>query len=469
MNEEPITLVLTEKSSIKPIKYQKKYKCAYCDHHATRVDLVTHIEEEHEDMIPKGYTPNRVVFNIVNKKETGNCIICRKETKWDEDKCRYDRLCDSKRCHDAYVDFAHKNTNIEEKLKDPEFQNKMLAGRSISGEYKFTDGGKLSYVGSYEKKLLEFMDKFLKIKSKDVLSPGPVIEYEFEGKTHKWITDQYYIPYNLVFDVKDGGSNPNTRQMPEYRAKQKAKEDAIKKQGKYNYIRLTDNNFEQLILIMLELKQSYGESDFKPIVHINEMASPIVTMMPTSYNPNNVYIVNYMTNNVFAGKENHYAVCRDHMTDIFTAHDGEIERIEFDDLVDEADEIKVYKFLGTLPMPYKDLLYNAEEEEDFYRILSNNAECGIEENGWFVEVTSENKIYDAIEECLRSTIMQEKNNICGDIEIPIMDVFDEDGNGEYHRDIDGVFIMNEVTGIRSKSHKSKNEITTEEKKIIYGN
>ena len=139
--------------------YQKKYKCPYCDKRDTRQNLVSHIADDHEDMIPKDYTPLRVVFNTVNKKDHGNCIICKGETKWDENKGRYDRLCGKKSCHDKYVKMAHANTRIEERMRDPEFQQKMLAGRSISGEYKFSDGGRVSYVGSYEKNLLEFMDK----------------------------------------------------------------------------------------------------------------------------------------------------------------------------------------------------------------------------------------------------------------------------------------------------------------------
>ena len=233
------SVILTEAS------YEKKYKCPYCDKRDTRIHLVSHIEKKHSEMIPKGYTATRIVFNTINKKEHGVCVICGKETEWDENKARYNRFCGSKVCHDKYVKIAHKNTNIEAKLRDPEFQQKMLAGRSISGKYKFTDGGMVSYTGSYEKQLLEFLDKVLNVKSYDIESPGPTIPYTFNGEEHFWITDQRYIPYNLVFDVKDGGDNPNRREMPEYRAKQIAKESAIKKQGKYNYIRLTNNNKDQ--------------------------------------------------------------------------------------------------------------------------------------------------------------------------------------------------------------------------------
>lgn len=266
-------------------KYKKKYKCPYCDERFERAKLSTHIEKKHNELIPEGYTASRVAFNTMNHKTVGHCIICGKETDWNEDKCRYERLCNSKKCHRQYVKLteerlkAARGVSKSEMLSDPSFQDKMLKGRSISGTYKFSDGGKIDYVGTYEKNFLEFMDKFLHVQSIDIQAPGPTIEYYYEGKKHFWITDFYYIPYNLVLDIKDGGKNPNNREMPEYRAKQKAKEKAIASDGRYNYIRLTDNQFDQLIEIMLDLKDAmidmespYNQklAQYKPIIRINE-------------------------------------------------------------------------------------------------------------------------------------------------------------------------------------------------------
>ena len=41
-----------------------KYKCPYCEERYTKVDLVPHVGEVHEDYIPEGYTPLRVVLII---------------------------------------------------------------------------------------------------------------------------------------------------------------------------------------------------------------------------------------------------------------------------------------------------------------------------------------------------------------------------------------------------------------------
>ena len=74
-------------------KYKKKYKCVYCDKHLDRDALIKHIEKEHEDLIPEDYSATRVVFNLINKKDHGICVICGHETKWNDNLCRYDRFC----------------------------------------------------------------------------------------------------------------------------------------------------------------------------------------------------------------------------------------------------------------------------------------------------------------------------------------------------------------------------------------
>ena len=159
-------------------------------------------------------------------------------------------------------------------LNDPEQQKKMLANRSISGKYKFTtDGGELTYTGSYEKKCLEFMDVVMQIPSTDILSPGPTLEYEYNGEKHFYITDFYYIPYNLIIEVKDGGDNPNNKKsvgMISSREKTIEKEHLITDKGEYNYIRLTNNNFAQLIEIFMVIKEKLLEGDVSKTYKINE-------------------------------------------------------------------------------------------------------------------------------------------------------------------------------------------------------
>lgn len=174
--------------SMKTSKSTKKYKCPYCEHRDVKINLVYHVQDEHEEMIPQGYSAARVVFNSVNKKDHGTCIQCGKESPWNEETWKYERLCGNKKCHEDYVKTVKSRMinryGVEHRLNDPEIQKQMLSNRKISGKYKFKDGGIRSYCGSYERKLLEFYDKVMNVHSDDIMTPGPIIEYEFEGKKH---------------------------------------------------------------------------------------------------------------------------------------------------------------------------------------------------------------------------------------------------------------------------------------------
>lgn len=286
-----------------------KYKCPYCDRRLEKDKLVKHVELVHYNMIPEDSSAMRLVFDYVNKKPkgyNGRCTICGKDTKWDENKGRYDRQC-SDACRKKYVEIFEANMNrklgVTRISNSAEGQERMLAHRKISGTYKFQNGISKTYTGSYEKKALEFMDKVMNIDPNDIITPGPVLEYIYEGKRHLYITDILYVPYNLVIEVKDGGANPNGRPMREYREKQIAKEDHIIKNTNYNYLRLTDNNLSQLLAVMADLKMQLNDNDGnKRVIHVNESIACMMNAPVIGINsPCSTYVVNYMQNNVFAG------------------------------------------------------------------------------------------------------------------------------------------------------------------------
>ena len=279
-------VILIEASS--STKNQKKYKCPYCDQRFIRSKLHIHIQDKHEDLIPEGYTALRIAFNTINHKDHGTCIICKeeapwneiKEAPWNEIKGRYERLCGKESCKEAYKKMvAERNKRIygTDRLQtDPKYnaevQKKALAGRKIAGKYKFDDGGEIAYVGSYEKKLLEFLDKTMKCNSEDILSPGPEIPYIWNDQEHVYLPDFYYIPYNLIIEVKDGGDNKNNNPgvKEDNGSRLQAKEKAVKDLNKYSYIRLTNNNFGQLLSLMALLKYNLLENNTSPVYRINE-------------------------------------------------------------------------------------------------------------------------------------------------------------------------------------------------------
>lgn len=269
--------------SKKVYKSTKKYACPYCDAKLNRMDLISHVESKHEALIPEDYSATRVVYESINKTNHGICMICKKPVyDWNEKLSRYNNLCGSDKCRAEVRRIAlerHiKTYNTPTLLNDPEHQEKMLANRKISGKYKHSDGGEFTYTGKFEKATIEFMDKVLNIPSKDIQMPGPILEYDFRGEKHSWITDIYYIPANLIIEVKDGGDNPNNRSMPEYRAKQIAKEQMVTELGTFNYLRLTNNNFAQLLEVLAEIKYENMDQSEAPKVVLNINESLIIEL-----------------------------------------------------------------------------------------------------------------------------------------------------------------------------------------------
>ena len=347
------------------------YKCLYCNNRYTRQDLVNHIEEEHEHEIPEGFTAFRLVFNYVNRKPLtyhGKCTECGSSTPWDENKGRYDRQCGKKSCHDSYVKKFEENMmktrGVTRISTTKEGQKKMLAARKISGVYTFKDGGEKTYCGSYEKKALEFMDKVLEIKSADIMAPGPILEYQHAGKTHIYITDFYYQPYNLIIEVKDGGDNPNKRNMPEYRQKQIEKEKYIIKYTNYNYLRLTNNDLQQLISVFAMLKLQMIENTGERVIHVNENITPLNEYMNAlmsgkvvGIENSDAYIINYLPKRTFAGDPGEYeekepkrkiAVSNGTFTEVVHIdEDGILSTGKFDEVID-AKSASYYKLDKTI-------------------------------------------------------------------------------------------------------------------------
>ena len=339
----------------------RKYKCIFCNKSFERAKLASHIDKYHNDMLcdEKGFTANRIVFDICNKKDPvgagyGVCRICKQPTEWDEETVRYKAYCSEKCKEQARKNYEKNMLRVYGKttlLDDMEWQeNKMLANRGISGKYRWSDGTYKTYVGSYERKFLEFCDNVLNIKSEDLLTPGPTIYYEYEGKEHTWITDAIYLPYNLVFDIKDGGNNKNNREMPEYRAKQLMKEKFITDQGEYNYIRLTNNEFVQLLTMFAELKESYSNEDEpKTISRVHEhMSVGAIGGMPNIPSDNmtpSIFITNFMNKDTF---ESGFALSNDITSEFMITRDkktGKLKRKKSSELLANT-ECKTYKYIG---------------------------------------------------------------------------------------------------------------------------
>jgi len=454
-----------------------KYKCPFCESSKTytRENLVRHITNKHEDELPEGFTPLRYTFNYVNRKPIsyhGVCTECKRETPWNEEVGRYNRQCGREACRKSFVKKFENNMvktrGVTRISATRDGQVKMLANRKISGKYKFQNGVEKTYTGSYERKALEFMDKVMNINPDDIMCPGPILEYNIDGKTHIYITDFYYQPYNLIIEVKDGGDNPNNRNMPEYRAKQAAKEKFIKDNTDYNYLRLVNNDLGQLLSTFMKLKMELVEGTGGRVFDINESMNmgsymPVVGMN----SPQSAYIVDYMQNNVFAGEPSeNYVLSKD---------------ITFDTIIGRNKE-------GVLEFASREILFNTKY--NVYEIkLSKEAEEIISENlGNFVP-------YEFLYETIFGKKMYTKDQIkVTEGAVPVIDhykqleyidemvknrykvsvpesvVYDENGIG-YFETLEGVFLTckGKVVYIITipEDHDIRNIRQTEQYRFLY--
>lgn len=453
----------------------KRYKCPYCQYSGQRDDLIEHVADAHEEMIPEGYSPRRIVYNKINKRETGVCMVCKRSTEWNEKAGKYNKLCGRASCRKAvraqYEERMLRVRGTTCLLDDDDFQEKMLANRKISGKYKFATGEEFVYTGQYEKKLLEFEEKVLNIDGADIIMPGPVLEYDFQGKTRKWRIDQLLLPWNLLIEVKDGGANPNTRPMESYRAKQVAKETMVTELGTYNYIRLTDNQFDQLLGILAELKSEMlddSDENKKAVIRIHESAANAAANAIPSPN-NGYYVLSYgYPNSTRSDDIEGFAVSQDVISDkLFIVKDGKITK-ESSDFLNNR-KFSIYKYTGTTTL--KDLLTEGDVADNyFYQTLS---ESGIVTKDVLDFSSSfQPVLLEAIPEirgAIRATIFHQYNEAAGNDEMyfPIKhaniegakkNVIGDNENIDVLKDLNGYFVFNKDLNQRSKSYPSIMEI-----------
>lgn len=459
---------------------EKKYKCKYCEQRIARSKFTDHIERFHRDIITDEFPAERLAFYCVNNKISGRCTICGNESQWNKGNMRYDRFC-SEKCRSEYVKMAkdrmRNKYGKEHLLDDVEHQKRMLSNRSITKTYTFRNGAKFEYVGSYEGKLLEFEEKVLELDPKDIMMPGPVIEYYFEGKKRYWITDQYIIPFNLAIDVKDGGDNPSGLDLSINRAKQVEKEKQITKDGKYNYIRLTDNQFNQLLHVMMDIKYSLAsdEPDSK-IIHINENTKYNIESVlnfgegsQIGYTPvigtdsSEVYVVPYLKNCVFADCEDFeigYAISKDNIgMDLLTEHNDELYQIPANLL----SSFKMFKIdLNTVSHDI-DFKPNSIIESVLGEHIGSamNILC----DNRFEEVAPFSGIIKDFADIVKSTILSSTNK---PIQIPVVEYYLENDTSKiqaFYED-NGVYMMNILNNMRTKKYPNINAIPEHIKNIL---
>jgi hypothetical protein len=211
-----------------------------------------HYQKYHKDLILPEMTGFQYFYYLLTGKENGSCVICKKETMFNERAMKYSRFCENPVCKDKYRE-QFKNRMISKYgkvhlLNDIEKQKEMLSKRGISGVYKWSDkNSEFKYVGSYELDFLKFLDIKLQWKSSDILAPSPhTYVYEYNKEEHKYIPDFFIPSENLEIEIKDDGSNKIINQ--DTRNKDKIKEELMRSNINYfNYILIVNKNYDEFL------------------------------------------------------------------------------------------------------------------------------------------------------------------------------------------------------------------------------
>lgn len=225
-------------------------------------DLLSHIEREHFDAIPKNQTVGHFYYMSKTGRDHGNCVICKRDTTFNEATGKYNRMCTRDECREKSREiFAKRMIGKYGKvsiLDDPEQQKKMLANRSISGKYKWSDGKEFTYTGSYEKDFLQFLDLFMGFESNDVMAPSPhTYYYMYEGKKKFYIPDFFIPSLNMEIEVKEGSLNPNTHHKIQAvdKVKEKLKDEVLMSQKHVSYVKVLDKQYNNFMATLINMKK----------------------------------------------------------------------------------------------------------------------------------------------------------------------------------------------------------------------
>jgi hypothetical protein len=210
-------------------------------------------------------------------KMNGNCVMCKQPTSWNSNTGKYNRFCDNPKCKDEYVKIMksrmvakYGKTHL---LNDPNKQREMLAHRSISGVYKWSDGKHEStYTGSYELDFLKTLDHFFEWDPEDISMPSPhTYTYKYEGEDKFYIPDVFIHSLDLEIEIKDGGDNPNNHYKIQAvdKNKEALKDEVLCSQKMFHYIKITNKNYENFFQFLKEAKKEFEKyGDEKKIPRI---------------------------------------------------------------------------------------------------------------------------------------------------------------------------------------------------------
>ena len=250
--------------------------------------------------------------------------------------------------------------------------------------------------------------------------------------------------------------------MQEYREKQIAKEDAIRKLHKYNYIRLTDNNFSQLIDTLMTIKYEMLENPItldNPVIDINESGlanGPAGNAVVGTGNYDSFIIPYKPLNKTFDDDNTEYALSFDKgLTDLYIIDDdGNIKHENIEFLYNKKFDI--FKSKNKVIFEMNDEIH----PKNYFCLLALGTEYITEsaekiDLSYFKDLTEREIMCESIiYECQKDDPLNILSEM-GETQIRVEDKYLS--NIYLREDVNGYFIYDKERGLRTKSYNSIDE------------
>lgn len=248
--------------------------CPYCRAYFAKKELaVEHINKYHAQQLESdNMDAPQSLYYSTHGTLNGHCMCgCNNPTEWNYQTGKPHKVSSDPKCRERLRALANKNMIKEygttTLLNDMEHQRKMQKNRPTSGEYIFEDGGRVSFLSKPEEAFLKFCDQIMEIKSWGIqVSPETFSYWDPQSQKKRQYDPDFYLPdYNLLVEIKDGGKHTNTNPefIKETKYKVALKDAVMKKQTKYNFIKITDNNFGPFVELLYQIVHKQGPEDYK--------------------------------------------------------------------------------------------------------------------------------------------------------------------------------------------------------------
>jgi len=248
-------------------------ECPYCKlYFSKKGAAVEHINQKHEAQLEEaGMDACQALYYSTHGTLHGPCMACGGPTEWNYQTGKPYKICTNPKCRETLRANACKNMlRVHGKitlLDDMEQQRRMQHNRPTAGKYKFADGGEIDYLSKPEEAFLRFCDQIVEIPSWGIqVSPEVFTYYDPKSDKTRHYDPDFYLPdYNLLVEVKDGGTHTNTNPafIRETKYKVALKDAVMRNQTKYNFIKIVDNKFGPFVELLYQIVHVQGPSGMK--------------------------------------------------------------------------------------------------------------------------------------------------------------------------------------------------------------